>query len=617
VTCQVCGCLSGTSSGQQEKNNLHDGTRRFLARNLRQFHCPSPRFRTGTPAALSLLANVARSEIDRGKNSVRHFSKQLAKSFECFRGVLEGFEKIGKRRTLKIQVPSTCTNRAIPPYGNLKVERLLPSLPPHQACPLERTDCGQLVFGVRQRLSKRRNTARSPNLFSEQPSRIKSHLSIRNGALNFCRPDPTGSCSNNVDEGDLGRAEIESCVEWCLPANSTDLRPKTIYCSPVSLSQPSLCRAIIPAVEDAEIYAPRNPENFCIPLFFPYNSQFFESHAKHHDLFPISSRIQSALTHLPPSQAFFAWQNRHFISFALGLPTHRAACVSPKISPRGCGVAFNCEPVYSAGSRGLPSLICGSVSHHPASFSTPCGLLAIASILERRYFFRDFLDFCHCGSSPRSWPSTPLLSRLFLVTFKNCFRPPSVFLNGFQTFREACFPAVTSQLSRWFSRRVLIFSSAIGPGMNGSALLAPFAVSDGFRPARAPATCLGPMGLLLPVPRHVRGLVHGRDGNSSPRQENLAEIQPLRFSPSPLRDAVSFCWWAHRQVFSSKKSPWRWGLFFSFRFARGNGPMRRKRPYSLVSRIFETSWLAIQKIPGVQALQVGAPQHSRERLFRS
>ena len=59
-----------------------------------------------------------------------------------------------------------------------------------------------------------------------------------------------------------------------------------------------------PAVEDAEIYAPGILKALH-PSLFPYNSQFFQSHASM-TIFPNLIAGSIRLTHLSPWQAFFA-----------------------------------------------------------------------------------------------------------------------------------------------------------------------------------------------------------------------------------------------------------------------------------------------------------------------
>jgi hypothetical protein len=61
-----------------------------------------------------------------------------------------------------------------------------------------------------------------------------------------------------------------------------------------------------PAVEDAEIYAPGILKALH-PSLFPYNSQFFQSHASM-TIFPNLVAGSIRLTHLPAWRAFLAWQ---------------------------------------------------------------------------------------------------------------------------------------------------------------------------------------------------------------------------------------------------------------------------------------------------------------------
>src|SRR5216683_1963086 len=61
-----------------------------------------------------------------------------------------------------------------------------------------------------------------------------------------------------------------------------------------------------PATEDAEIYTP-GILKLLHPSLFPYNAQFFQSHA-HMTLFPNLIAASVRLTHVPVSVALLAWQ---------------------------------------------------------------------------------------------------------------------------------------------------------------------------------------------------------------------------------------------------------------------------------------------------------------------
>ena len=134
-----------------------------------------------------------------------------------------------------------------------------------------------------------------------------------------------------------------------------------------------------PAVEDAEIYLPGVLKQLQ-PSLFPYNSEFFTSHAGL-TLFPRVMAASIRLTHLPVGAAMLVW---HIVSILLTLwACYRIARVCFEDSPAiWCGVALVAAlltiPVAGTSLYLLDQYVTAR------SLSTPFSLLAIASAVEGR-----------------------------------------------------------------------------------------------------------------------------------------------------------------------------------------------------------------------------------------
>jgi hypothetical protein len=94
------------------------------------------------------------------------------------------------------------------------------------------------------------------------------------------------------------------CVEGCLPASSTDLGQSYLLLAGFTVAAIAV-QGYHPAVEDTEIYTPGILKALR-PSLFPYNSQFFQSHASM-TIFPNLIAGSIRFTHLSPWRAFFAW----------------------------------------------------------------------------------------------------------------------------------------------------------------------------------------------------------------------------------------------------------------------------------------------------------------------
>jgi len=135
-----------------------------------------------------------------------------------------------------------------------------------------------------------------------------------------------------------------------------------------------------PRAEDAAIYLP-GVEKILNHQLFPFNSQFFESHA-HLTFFPNLIAISVRLTHLPLLHVLFFW---HLISIFLLL------CACWELSQRVFNekIAFYAGVALVAGLLTLP--VAGTALYimdqyvNPRNLTAFVGVLAIAKVLDRKY----------------------------------------------------------------------------------------------------------------------------------------------------------------------------------------------------------------------------------------
>jgi hypothetical protein len=135
-----------------------------------------------------------------------------------------------------------------------------------------------------------------------------------------------------------------------------------------------------PGVEDAEIYLPGILKQLH-PALFPFNAEFFESHA-HMTLFPQLIAGSIWLLHLPVGIGLLAWQL--LCIFLLLLASWRIArlCFHQEYAV-WCAVAFVGSLLrLSAAGTGLYIM---DEYLTPRSLSTPAALLAISDALEGNY----------------------------------------------------------------------------------------------------------------------------------------------------------------------------------------------------------------------------------------
>jgi hypothetical protein len=135
-----------------------------------------------------------------------------------------------------------------------------------------------------------------------------------------------------------------------------------------------------PAVEDAEIYLPGILKRLH-PALFPYNSEFFESHA-HMTLFPQLIAGSIRVFHLPVGVGMLAWQLLCIFLLLLGCWRIARLCFREEYAV-WCAVAFIGGLLrLSAAGTGLYIM---DEYVTPRSLSTPAALLAISDAIEGNY----------------------------------------------------------------------------------------------------------------------------------------------------------------------------------------------------------------------------------------
>jgi hypothetical protein len=277
-----------------------------------------------------------------------------------------------------------------------------------------------------------------------------------------------------------------------------------------------------PAIEDAEIYTP-GILKVLHPSLFPYNVEFFESHA-HMTFFPQLIAGSLRVTHLPLSAALLAW---HFLSIFLLLLGcwHIASLCFVEKHAVWCGVALvgSLLSIPVAGTR----LFLMDPYFTTRSLSTPGALLGVAKALEEKYIAAALWILFTAAIHPlMAVFAAVYVGIILLLKFrtKSAGAVASVVALPLQLF-----PPVTSEYREILQTRPYFFLTNWA-WYEWLGLLAPFAILAWFaRIARRYA--LGPMNLacralvLYGAVFFAVALIVSRPG----RFENLAEIQPLRY----------------------------------------------------------------------------------------
>jgi hypothetical protein len=276
-----------------------------------------------------------------------------------------------------------------------------------------------------------------------------------------------------------------------------------------------------PAIEDAEIYTP-GILKLLQPSLFPYNVEFFESHARM-TLFPQLIAGSLRLTHLPFSTALLAW---HFVSlFLLLLGCWRIASLCfDEDHAAWCGVVLvgSLLSIPIAGTR----LFLMDPYFTTRSLSAPGAVLGVAAALEEKYFAGVLWILFTAAIHPLMAVFAAVYAGIILLLK---FRAKSASAAASAAaLPMKLFPPVTSEYREILQSRPYFFLTN-WTWYEWLGLLAPFAMFAWFaRIARRYA--LGPMNLACRALEFygavffAAALIISRPG----RFENFAEIQPLR-----------------------------------------------------------------------------------------
>lgn len=136
-----------------------------------------------------------------------------------------------------------------------------------------------------------------------------------------------------------------------------------------------------PWAEDAAIYLP-GVEKMLHPALFPYNTQFFESHA-HLTLFPNLIAASVRWSHLSFAWALFLWQLLSIYLFLLACWTLSGRCFK-STQARWAAVAV-VAALFTLPVAGTALYIMDQYIN-PRNLTAFAGVFAVASILDKKYF---------------------------------------------------------------------------------------------------------------------------------------------------------------------------------------------------------------------------------------
>jgi hypothetical protein len=309
-----------------------------------------------------------------------------------------------------------------------------------------------------------------------------------------------------------------------------------------------------PAVEDAEIYTP-GILKVLHPSLFPYNTEFFESHA-HMTVFPQLIAGSIGLTHLPLGAALLIWHVATIFMLLLA-GWHIARLCFAESSAAWCGVALvgSLLSIPVAGTR----LFIMDPYLTTRSFSTPATLLGIASLLEEKYLATAFWIVFTGAIHPLMTVFAGTYAAILLV-LKHRLRNenPGVILAGLP---QKFFPPVTPEYREILQTRTYFFLNNWA-WYEWLGLLVPFAILAWFAKI-ARRYALGPMNVacralvIFGAIFFGLALVISWQGHF----ENLAEIQPLRYLH--LFYILMFLFIGGLLgKFVLKKHVWRWAILF-------------------------------------------------------
>jgi hypothetical protein len=277
-----------------------------------------------------------------------------------------------------------------------------------------------------------------------------------------------------------------------------------------------------PAIEDAEIYTP-GILKLLHPSLFPYNTEFFESHARM-TFFPQLIAASIRVTHLPLSAALLAWHVFSIFLLLFGSWRIAGLCFEEKHAA-WCGVALvgSLLSIPVAGTR----LFIMDPYLTTRSLSAPGALLGAASALEEKYFTAVlWILFTGAMHPLMAIFAAVYIAMILLLKFRS---KKSGAVGLAAALPQQLFPPVTPEYREILQTRPYFFLTNWA-WYEWLGILAPFAILAWFaRIARRYA--LGPMNLacralvIYGAVFFAMALVISRPG----RFENVSEIQPMRY----------------------------------------------------------------------------------------
>ena len=274
-----------------------------------------------------------------------------------------------------------------------------------------------------------------------------------------------------------------------------------------------------PGVEDAEIYLPGILKRLH-PALFPYNSEFFESHA-HMTLFPQLIAGSLRPFHVPVGIGMLAWQLLCIFLFLLASWRIAKLCFRHEYAVWCAVTLIGSLLRLSAAGTGLYVM---DEYLTPRSFSTPAALFAVSEAMEGNYVRAGIWAAGICVIHP--------LMAVFVTAFVGLLflfqRREKVSMPALAALALPLFPQVTPAYREVLQTRPYFFLT-IWAGYEWLGLLAPFAILAwmawlGRRKGLHRLRLLSIALIAFEAIFFAIALVVSLPG----RFENLAELQPMR-----------------------------------------------------------------------------------------
>jgi hypothetical protein len=311
-----------------------------------------------------------------------------------------------------------------------------------------------------------------------------------------------------------------------------------------------------PATEDAERYTPGILKALH-PSLFPYNAQFFESHAKL-TLFPNLIAASVRATHLPMDVALLAWHILSVFMFFVALWRIARLCFDQRHAV-WCGIAL-VGALLSIPVAGTALYIMDPYLT-TRSLSTPFALFAVANTLEDRYVAAAVWILLTALIHPLMVVfAGAYIALLILLQWRISLTAPSGAVAT--AFSQQLFPPVTAGYREVLRTQYTYFFLGEWRWYEWIGLLAPFGILVSIKRAADrlewQTARLVSRGLLwFGVIFCAAALVTA----SPARFANYAELQPLRYLHL-LYILMFLLAGGFLGAFLLKQHAWRWALLF-------------------------------------------------------